>query len=159
MRAILPVELCFEQIGQNENIIYRIIRAIKTYRATAMHKILIVEDHADIRRLIRMTLEFEPVEIHEAADADAGQVAAQALRPDLVLLDVMMPGTLDGLALCRALRADPALAKVQVVMLSARGTTADRQAGLDAGANAYLVKPFSPMQLLELSGSLLGALL
>ena len=124
-----------------------------------MHKILIVEDHADIRRLIRMTLEFEPVEIHEAADADAGLVAAQALRPDLVLLDVMMPGTLDGLALCRALRADPALAKVQVVMLSARGTTADRQAGLDAGANAYLVKPFSPMQLLELSGSLLGALL
>jgi DNA-binding response OmpR family regulator len=73
-----------------------------------------------------------------------------------VLLDVMMPGTMDGLALCRALRADPALAKVPVVMLSARGTAADRQAGLDAGANAYLVKPFSPMQLLELSGSLLG---
>ncbi len=121
-----------------------------------MHKILIVEDHADIRRLIRMTLEFEAVEIHEAADADAGLAAAQALKPDLVLLDVMMPGSMDGLALCRALRADPALATVPVVVLSARGHACDRQAGLDAGATAYLVKPFSPMQLLELSGTLLG---
>jgi DNA-binding response OmpR family regulator len=121
-----------------------------------MHKILIVEDHADIRRLIRMTLEFEAVEIHEAADADAGLAAAQALRPDLVLLDVMMPGSMDGLALCRALRADPALATVPVVVLSARGHARDRQAGLDAGATAYLVKPFSPMQLLELTGTLLG---
>ncbi len=121
-----------------------------------MHKILIVEDHADIRRLIRMTLEFEAVEIHEAADADAGLAAAQALRPDLVLLDVMMPGSMDGLALCRALRADPALATVPVVVLSARGHACDRQAGLDAGATAYLVKPFSPMQLLELTGTLLG---
>ncbi len=121
-----------------------------------MHKILIVEDHADIRRLIRMTLEFEAVEIHEAADADAGLAAAQALKPDLVLLDVMMPGSMDGLALCRALRADPALATVPVVVLSARGHACDRQAGLDAGASAYLVKPFSPMQLLELTGTLLG---
>ncbi len=121
-----------------------------------MHKILIVEDHADIRRLIRMTLEFEPVEIHEAADAEQGLAVARALRPDLVLLDVMMPGTTSGLDLCRALRADPALATVPVVMLSACGTAGDRQAGLDAGATAYLVKPFSPMQLLELTGTLLG---
>jgi DNA-binding response OmpR family regulator len=121
-----------------------------------VHKILIVEDHADIRRLIRMTLEFEPVEIHEAPDAAAGLVAARALRPDLVLLDLMMPGAMDGMDLCRALRADPALARVPVVVLSARGQACDRQAALDAGANAYLVKPFSPMQLLDLTGSLLG---
>ena len=114
-----------------------------------MHKILIVEDHADIRRLIRMTLEFEPVEIHEAPDAAAGLQAAQALRPDLVLLDVMMPGGMDGLDLCRALRADPALADVPVVVLSARGQASDRQAALAAGASAYL-------QLLDLTGSLLG---
>jgi DNA-binding response OmpR family regulator len=103
-----------------------------------------------------MTLEFESVEIHEAADAEAGLAKAQDLRPDLVLLDVMMPGPLDGLALCRALRADPAMAKVPVVMLSALGHAADRQAGLAAGATAYLVKPFSPMQLLELTTSMLG---
>lgn len=121
-----------------------------------MHKILIVEDHADIRRLIRMTLEFEPVEIHEAPDAESGLAAARALKPDLVLLDLMMPGPMDGLALCRTLRAEPALASVPVVMLSARGQASDRQAGIDAGATAYLVKPFSPMQLLDLTGSLLG---
>lgn len=121
-----------------------------------MHKILIVEDHADIRRLIRMTLEFEPVEIHEAPDAIVGLEAARALRPDLVLLDVMMPGGMDGLELCRALRADPTLAEVPVVVLSARGQASDRQAAMDAGANAYLVKPFSPMQLLDLTGALLG---
>jgi DNA-binding response OmpR family regulator len=125
-------------------------------RKTFMHQILIVEDHADIRRLIRMTLEFEPVVIHEAADAEQGLAAARALRPDLVLLDVMMPGRASGLDLCRALRADPALAAVPVVMLSACGTASDRQAGLDAGATAYLVKPFSPMQLLDLAGELLG---
>jgi CheY-like chemotaxis protein len=122
----------------------------------ALHKILLVEDHADIRRLIRMTLEFEPVEIHEAADGATGLSLAQALRPDLVLLDLMMPGALDGLALCRALRADPVLARVPVVVLSARGHASDRQATHEAGADAHLVKPFSPMQLLELTGSLLG---
>jgi DNA-binding response OmpR family regulator len=121
-----------------------------------MNKILLVEDHADIRRLIRMTLEFEPVEIHEAGDADAGLLAAQALQPDLVLLDVMMPGPRSGLDLCRALRADPALRQVPVVMLSACGQASERQAGMDAGATAYLVKPFSPMQLLELASALVG---
>ncbi len=119
-----------------------------------MKKVLIVEDHADIRRLIRMSLEFEDCQILEASDAGDGWETARAERPDLVLLDVMMPGPLSGLDLCRALRADPALRKVQVVMLSACGSSADRQAGLDAGADAYLVKPFSPMQLLGLIGSL-----
>jgi DNA-binding response OmpR family regulator len=121
-----------------------------------MHKILIVEDHADIRRLVRMTLEFEPVEVHEAGCAEDGLTLARSLRPDLVMLDVMMPGAMSGLDLCRALREDPALHAVPVVMLSARGHASDRQAGLDAGATHYLVKPFSPMQLLDLSASLLG---
>ncbi len=122
-----------------------------------MHKILLVEDHADIRRLIRMTLEFEPVEIHEAGDAEAGLAAARDWQPDLVMLDVMMPGRLNGLDLCRSLRADPALQHVPVVMLSACGHASDRQAGMDAGASAYLVKPFSPMQLLDLTQTLVGS--
>ena len=122
-----------------------------------MKKILIVEDHADIRRLIRMTLEFEAFEIHEADDAAAGWDMARALLPDLLLLDVMMPGPLNGLDLCRAVKADPALAGVPVVVLSARGNSIDREAGLAAGADAYLVKPFSPMQLLDLIGTLATA--
>ena len=122
-----------------------------------MQKILIVEDHADIRRLIRMTLEFEAFDIHEAADAQTGWDMARALRPDVLLLDVMMPGPINGLDLCRAVKADPALAGVPVVMLSARGSSTDREAGIAAGADAYLVKPFSPMQLLELIGTLATA--
>ncbi len=122
-----------------------------------MKKILIVEDHAVIRRLIRITLEFEDYEIHEAADANAGWDLARQVQPDVVLLDVMMSGTLDGLDLCRAIKADAQLQQVPVVMLSARGASADREAGLQAGADNYLVKPFSPMELLELLGSLFKA--
>ncbi len=118
-----------------------------------MQKILIVEDHADIRRLIRMTLEFEDCDIHEAPDAPTGWDMARAIEPDVVLLDVMMPGALNGLDLCRAIKADARLRKVVVIVLSARGSSADRALGMQAGADAYLVKPFSPMQLLELLGT------
>ena len=115
-----------------------------------MKKILIVEDHADIRRLIRMTLEFEDCEIHEAPDALSGWEAAMRIVPDLVLLDVMMPGDVNGLDLCLAVKVEPTLSHVRVIMLSARGSSADRDAGLRNGADEYLVKPFSPMQLLAL---------
>jgi len=110
---------------------------------------LVVDDHADIRKLIRLTLEFEDVEIHEAPDAATAVATAQALRPDLVLLDVMMPGAFDGLEACRRLRADPALAHTRILLLSARGQRSDIEAGLAAGADAYLLKPFSPLALLE----------
>ena len=119
-----------------------------------MKRILLVEDHADIRRLIRMTLEFEDCEIQEAPDAPTGWDMVRELTPDAVLLDVMMPGMLDGLDLCRAIKSDPRLRRVPVIVLSAKGSCADREAGLRAGADAYLVKPFSPMQLLEVLGQM-----
>lgn len=115
-----------------------------------MKKILVVEDQPDIRRLIRMTLEMEACEIHEAGDATTGWVMANRLKPEVALLDVTMPGDSDGLDLCLAIKIDPALAGVKVIMLSARGSPADRAAGVQAGADAYLVKPFSPRQLLAL---------
>lgn len=110
---------------------------------------LIVEDHADIRKLIRMTLEFEDFEIHEVNNAPAAIEQAGNLKPDLVLLDVMMPGAFDGLEACRRLRADPRHARAKIILLSARGQASDVQAGLQAGADAYLLKPFSPLQLLD----------
>lgn len=116
--------------------------------------ILIVDDHADIRRLIRMTLEFEDYQIHEAADGESALQLAAALRPDVVLLDVMMPGALDGLEVCARLKADPRFAGMQVILLSARGQARDREAGLRAGADAYMVKPFSPLQLIDHLASL-----
>jgi DNA-binding response OmpR family regulator len=111
--------------------------------------ILIVDDHADIRRLIRMTLEFEDYKIYEAADGDAALSFTATIRPDVILLDVMMPGAIDGLEVCRRIKATPALSGVQVILLSARGQARDREAGLQAGADAYLIKPFSPLQLIE----------
>jgi DNA-binding response OmpR family regulator len=114
-----------------------------------MKQILIVDDHADIRRLIRMTLEFEDYAIEEAGDGESALRMAQTLKPDLVLLDVMMPGAVNGLEVCRRLRADATAAGPRVIMLSARGQASDREAGLQAGADTYLVKPFSPLQLIN----------
>ena len=114
-----------------------------------MKRVLIVEDQADIRRLIRMTLEFEPYEVHEAANGADGLRLATELQPELLLLDVMMPGELDGLQVCAQVRATPGLALTRVVLLTARGQSQDRQAGEQAGAHEYLIKPFSPLQLVE----------
>ena len=114
-----------------------------------MKRVLIVEDQADIRKLIRMTLEFEPYEIHEAANGTDGLRLAGEVLPDLILLDVMMPGQLNGLQVCMQVRANPALQATRVVLLTARGQTQDRDAGAQAGADEYLIKPFSPLQLIE----------
>ena len=113
-----------------------------------MKRILIVEDQAEIRELIRLTLELDGWDIHEADDGAKGLESAQRLRPDVVLLDVMMPG-LDGFAVCEALRADPSLKRTSVVMLTAMGRNEDRTRGMKAGADAYLPKPFSPRNLLS----------
>lgn len=114
-----------------------------------MKRVLIVEDQADIRKLIRMTLEFEAYEIHEASDGSQGLRLASALRPDLMLLDVMMPGELDGLQVCQRIKSDPELSHIKIVLLTARGQARDREAGNKAGADDYLVKPFSPLQLID----------
>lgn len=114
-----------------------------------MKRVLIVEDQADIRKLIRMTLEFEDYEIHEASDGAAGLRIARDIRPELMLLDVMMPGELDGLQVCHHIKNDAATRDIRVVLLTARGQARDREVGREAGADEYLVKPFSPLQLIE----------
>lgn len=117
-------------------------------------RILIVEDHAPIRTLIRATLEFEGHEIFEAITADQGLEVLQTLRPHLLLLDIMMPGKLDGLDLCRYVKGTPALGSPAVILLTARGLPQDLEAGRIAGADAYLIKPFSPLKLIESINSL-----
>ncbi len=121
-----------------------------------MTRLLIVDDQAELRRLIRLSLASEPYELHEAADGVEGLRQALALRPALVLLDVVMPGELDGLQLCARLRAEPTLAATRVLLLSARGQAHDHAAGALAGADAYLDKPFSPLQLAETVEQLLA---
>ncbi|MBV1776922.1 response regulator [Burkholderiaceae bacterium DAT-1] len=111
--------------------------------------ILVVEDQTDIRKLIRMTLQFGPYEVQEADHGLLGFNMAQAIRPRLMLLDVMMPGELDGLQVCAKIKQDPELKDIIVILLTARGQQADFEAGRAAGANAYLTKPFSPLELIE----------
>ena len=117
-------------------------------------RILVVEDQADIRKLIRTTLEFEYYEIYEASDAAEALEAVKRLHPQLLLLDIMMPGGMNGLELCRLIKSDPSLGSPQVVMLSALSSSHAIQAGINAGADAYLIKPFSPRQLIVYVDSL-----
>lgn len=120
--------------------------------------VLIVDDEQHIRLLIEQTLEDlldEDVELFTAADGDEAVAAIASQRPDLVFLDVMMPGR-SGLDVCRAARADPASAGARIVLLTAKGQAVDQEAGLAAGADAYLTKPFDPDALLALARDALG---
>ena len=111
--------------------------------------ILVVEDQPEIRKLICMTMDYDGFEVHEAENGDSGLRMVKALRPNIVLLDVMMPGQLDGIQVCERIRADPEIAHIPVVLLTARGQQSDLGAGRRAGCDAYLTKPFSPLQLIE----------
>jgi CheY-like chemotaxis protein len=122
-----------------------------------MKKIVIVEDQPDIRKLIRLTLEYDDThEIHEAADGLAGLALIEAQAPDLVLMDVMMPGGLNGLEVCQRIKDNPRLAHTQVVLLTARGQDSDLAQGELVGADEYLIKPFSPLQLIDTVERLIG---
>ena len=105
--------------------------------------ILVVDDDAKIVRLVRAYLERDGYQVIEAADGRAALAAVDAERPALVVLDLMLP-EIDGLDVVRAIRRS---SDTPIIILSARGTTADRIAGLDTGADDYLAKPFSPAEL------------
>ena len=106
---------------------------------------------ADLRRLIRWALEMldQSVELHETSNGAGALAMASLLKPRVMVLDVMMPGGLDGLEVARQVRKTPELEGTKIVMLSAKGQQTDVQAGLEAGADIYMVKPFSPKRLLD----------
>ena len=112
-------------------------------------KLLIVDDQSDIRKMLRLAMGYGKYQMFEAADGETALALAREHKPDVILLDVMMPGALDGYAVCRAIKADPALAGAYVVLLTARGQQDDYTSGDLAGADAYMVKPFSPNRLIE----------
>lgn len=107
-------------------------------------RILVVEDEPDIRRFVRMTLESEGHEVHEAPTLKRGLIEAGSRRPDLAVVDLGLPDG-DGVELIRDLRT---WSQAPVIVLSARGGEADKVAALDAGADDYLVKPFGAAELL-----------
>jgi two-component system, OmpR family, phosphate regulon response regulator PhoB len=112
-----------------------------------MHRILIVEDEQDIADLIGFNLQRAGFEVLKAHDGIVGTETALRERPDLIVLDLMLPGR-DGYAVFRELRRDARTTAIPVIMLTARAQTEDRIQGLEAGADDYLTKPFSPKELL-----------
>jgi PleD family two-component response regulator len=109
-------------------------------------RILVVDNEADIRRFIEVNLRLEGFEVLVAADGAEGLARAKEEDPSLVLLDVMMPG-IDGIEVCRRLRADPRTSHIPVILLTAKSMTVDKVVGLAAGADDYVLKPFDPMEL------------
>jgi two-component system phosphate regulon response regulator PhoB len=118
-------------------------------------KVLIADDQESMRSLIRLTLESGHFEIIEAADGGSASHLAQEHQPDLVFLDWTMPG-LSGIEVCRKLREDPRTADAKIVMVSGRADVAEQAAGFAAGADDYITKPFSPLELLDKVSEVLG---
>jgi DNA-binding response OmpR family regulator len=121
-----------------------------------MKTILIADDEESLRTLIATTLEAPGLRILQAADGNHAVELARREHPDLILLDWKMPGK-TGIEVAEVLRSQPATADIAILMLTAMGQERDRQRGLALGIRAYLVKPFSPLQLLECVQGVLAA--
>ena len=112
-------------------------------------RVLVVDDEAPIRLLCRVNLEVEGMEVVEASDGPSGLAAARERQPDVVLLDVMMPG-LDGWRVAEELLDDPETRGIPIIFLTARAELRDRARGLDLGGLDYVTKPFNPVELAPL---------
>lgn len=112
-----------------------------------MSKILIIEDEAKIARFIELELQHEGYQVQTAGDGLSGLQAAQSWQPDLLVLDLMLPG-ISGIEVCRRLRAADAAASLPILMLTAKDDVSDKVMGLDMGADDYMTKPFAIEELL-----------
>ncbi len=116
-----------------------------------MTRVLVVDDDPTVREVVVSYLKAEAYEVSDAGDGESALVKIHLERPDLIVLDVMLPGV-DGLEVCRRVRA---VSQVPIIMLTALGTEADRVVGLELGADDYLTKPFSPRELVLRISSIL----
>ena len=119
-------------------------------------RILLVDDDRRVRQLVGLTLPADDYELSFAEDGAHAIRAAQQIHPDLILLDYAMPG-IHGVDVCMAIRSDPSTARTPIIMLTGHGDDEIRQRSVEAGANGFLTKPFSPLSLEETIRSLLGA--
>ena len=120
-----------------------------------MTKVLVIDDEAPIRLLCRVNLEAEGMQVLEAADGPTGLAHARNDGPDVILLDVMMPG-LDGWRVAEELLEDKRTSRIPIIFLTARAELRDRARGIDLGGVDYVTKPFNPVELAPLVRALLG---
>ena len=118
-------------------------------------RILVVEDQEDLRRVLRDLLTGSGFEVAEAADGQAGVAKAKSERPDLILMDIQLPG-IDGYEASRQIKADPDLKATPIIAVSSFAMKGDEQKARASGCDGYVTKPYSPMQLLRLIRSRLG---
>lgn len=122
-----------------------------------MHKILIIEDQDDVRKLIHLSLGDEQYMIYEANNGDTGLTLAEELKPDLILMDIMMPGMMNGYEICDKLKNKEEFKNTKIIFLTARAQEQDMLDGYRSGCDDYLAKPFSPIKLAEIVDSLLSS--
>ena len=120
-----------------------------------MPRVLVIDDEEPIRLLCRVNLEATGIEVSEAEDGNTGLESARAERPDVILLDVMMPG-MDGWQVFDELRKDESTAEIPIVFLTARAELRDQARGLELGGVDYVTKPFNPLNLAPLVEDLLA---
>lgn len=114
-----------------------------------MKKILIVEDEPHILEVITVTLEFGPYQLFTATNVDQALEIGFREIPDMVITDVMLPGEKSGIDICKSIKEAHATKNAYVIIMSAKGQVRDIQAGKDAGCDEYIVKPFSPIELID----------
>jgi two-component system phosphate regulon response regulator PhoB len=114
-----------------------------------MKKILVVDDQQEIRDLVEVTLRVSDFKIFKAETGERAIEIARLEKPDLIIMDVMMPGKIDGLEATRVIKSDKETRNCIVLMLTAKGQKVDIANGSSAGADEYFVKPFSPLELIQ----------
>jgi diguanylate cyclase (GGDEF)-like protein len=119
---------------------------LRKRRSCMPQSVLIVDDSMPLHTLIKTQLKSEPLRFHSAHDGESGLLTASSFRPDLILLDVDMPG-MNGFEVCQRLKANPLTASIPLIFLTAAGTLTDKVKGLELGGTDYIVKPFKPEEL------------
>ena len=122
-----------------------------------MKKILVVDDNFHNLNLVRLIFELEPYTLLIAENGREALAIAEAERPEVILLDILLPGDLDGYLVCQLLRRNERTKNLHVIMLTAKGQEWDKEAGFAAGADEYVVKPYSPLELKDRVTAILEA--
>ena len=121
-----------------------------------MKKILIVDDQLEVRELVEVTMRVGDYQILKAENGKQAIETVKAQKPDLVLMDIMMPGGIDGLEATRILKNDPETKDCKIIMLTAKGQEVDKKKGIEVGADDYFTKPYSPLKLIQKVEEVLG---
>ncbi len=121
-----------------------------------MKKILVVDDQLEVRELVGVTLRSDDYQVIQAESGEKAIEVAKAEKPDLIIMDIMMPGGIDGLKATHIIKNNPETKDCKIIILSAKGQDIDKEKGTEAGSDDYFVKPFSPLELIKKVEEILG---